>query len=360
MHICINGRFLTQPITGVQRFAEEVVKALDLLIAGGEIRPPGKVSVLAPANVLRVPKFTAIEMSIRGQLKGHAWEQLELPWLAGGALIVNLCQVAPALRRRQLVVMHDASVYAVPWAFSRKFRAWYRVLMPLIARRSEKLATVSRFSRMELARYIKVAAERFAVIDESGDHILSAAPDRSVLTRHGLTARKFVLAVSSLNPNKNFAGLVQAFEFLSDGDFDIVVAGGSAPRVFGSALNLPASVKHIGYVSDGELRALYEAAACFVYPSFYEGFGLPPLEAMRCGCPVIASHAASMPEICAGGALYCDPHSPQDIADKISGLMGNTGLQDELRSKGLARAAEFSWERCARSLWDMLKPATET
>ena len=118
-----------------------------------------------------------------------------------------------------------------------------------------------------------------------------------------------------------------------------------APRVFGALPSLPSHVRAIGYVSDAQLRALYESAACFVYPSFYEGFGLPPLEAMCCGCPVLASGTASMPEVCADAALYCDPNSPEDIAAKLQQLMSDRTVRDDLRAKGRRRAAEFSWER---------------
>lgn len=111
----------------------------------------------------------------------------------------------------------------------------------------------------------------------------------------------------------------------------------------------------MGYVSDAELRALYEHAACFVYPSFYEGFGLPPLEAMACGCPVIVSNAASLPEVCGDAALYCNPCSPEDIAEKISLLMADPRLREDLRQKGLERAKQFTWEKCARETFAIIE-----
>jgi glycosyltransferase involved in cell wall biosynthesis len=179
------------------------------------------------------------------------------------------------------------------------------------------------------------------------------------LRRHRLDRRPFVLAVSSTSPNKNFRSVVRALESLEGVDFDVVIAGGTNPRVFGSqAGSLPASVRHVGYVSDGELRALYEHAACFVYPSFYEGFGLPPLEAMACGCPAIVSEAASMPEVCGEAVLYCDPHDPIDIAEKLRRLMDDARLQSRLRQRGLQRAELFSWRRCARETLAVIKEVT--
>ena len=124
---------------------------------------------------------------------------------------------------------------------------------------------------------------------------------------------------------------------------------------FDTAANLPDFVRHLGYVSDGDLKALYEAAACFVYPSFYEGFGLPPLEAMACGCPVIVSRAASLPEVCGDAALYCDPTDPRDIAKQMSDLVFDDILRARLRERGLQRAQQFSWEKCARETWAVIE-----
>ena len=109
-----------------------------------------------------------------------------------------------------------------------------------------------------------------------------------------------------------------------------------------------------GYVTDGELRALYERAACFVFPSFYEGFGIPPLEAMHCGCPVIVSDRASLPEVCGQAALYCNPDDPIDIAAKLRRVLTSHLLQEELREAGRARARQFSWGRAATQLEELL------
>ena len=111
-------------------------------------------------------------------------------------------------------------------------------------------------------------------------------------------------------------------------------------------------MKHVGYVTDPELRALYEHAACFVYPSLYEGFGLPPLEAMTCGCAVLASHAASLPEVCGDAALYVDATSPEDIATKLTGLMADEPYRRELAARGRRHAAQFSWRRAALRNWE--------
>jgi glycosyltransferase involved in cell wall biosynthesis len=354
--IFINGRFLGQAVTGVQRYAREVVKALDALLDDGVLDAGGAgVTLLTPRCDVDVPPLARIRVRRSGRLAGHAWEQLELPLASRGAALLNLCNTAPLAHRHQVVTLHDAAVYRVPAGYTRAFRTWYRVLWGGLARTAPEILTVSQFSRRELADCLGIDRSRIGVVEEAGDHILAVPSDAGVLDRHGLRARPFVLAVSTASPTKNFGAVVRAVELLGATDFDLVVAGGADPRVFArTAAALPATVKRVGYVSDGELRALYERAACFVHPSRYEGFGLPPLEAMRCGCPVIAADAASIPEVCGDAALYFDPASPADLAEKLAALMANPAARGELAARGRARAAGFSWRRAAGANWDAI------
>jgi glycosyltransferase involved in cell wall biosynthesis len=361
----LNGRFLSQSITGVQRFAQETVCALDRLRDTQRL-PRGAgddMVLLVPRDAQRALPLRTIETRVVGRRTGHAWEQFDLPGASAGGTLLNLCQIGPALKRDQWVVMHDAAVHAAPGGFSAAFRAWYKTLMWWLARTSRGVITVSRFSRDELERFVGLPAARTPVVHESGEHILAEPADRGVLAQHGLDdGRPFVLAVSSLNPNKNFRAVVEALQRLGDAaPWRVVIAGGTHPRVFaGDGAALPAHVTHVGYVTDAQLRALYEAAACFVYPSFYEGFGLPPLEAMLCGCPVIVSDAASLPEVCGDAALYCDPQRPETLADAMRTLMADAALRARLTEAGRARAATFSWERCASELWTHLHaPASD-
>jgi glycosyltransferase involved in cell wall biosynthesis len=352
--IFINGRFLAQPITGVQRYAREVVRALDALLREGVVDAGGaEVTLLTPCDGVDVPPLERIRVRRAGRLAGHAWEQFELPVLSRAGVLLNLCNTGPLACRRQVVTLHDAAVYRVPAAYTRVFRTWYRVLWAGLARTAPTILTVSYFSRRELADCLGIDRSRIGVVEEAGDHILAVPPDAGVLDRHGLRARPFVLAVSTANPTKNFGVVVRAIERLGETDFDFVVAGGVDPRVFArAAAPLPAAVKRVGYVSDGELRALYEHAACFVHPSRYEGFGLPPLEAMCCGCPVLAAEAASIPEVCGDAALYFDPGSPADLAGKLDVLMAHPAARAALAARGRDRAARFSWRRAAAANWE--------
>ncbi|ADI15958.1 glycosyltransferase family 4 protein [Truepera radiovictrix] len=334
----VNARFLTQPMTGVQRYAAEVARRLK------RARPATRF--LVPRNVLHTGLADELGAEVTGRLTGHAWEQLELPFYTRGGGLLSLCNTGPLLKRRQVVTLHDAAAFAIPEAYALAFRSWYKVLFVGLGRAARGVLTDSHFSAAELQHYAHVPKHKLRVVYLGKEHLLQTPPDPAVLTRHHLT-RPFVLAVSSLSPHKNFGAVVRALEHLGETPFDTVIAGGISPRVHARTAQLPASIKHVGYVSDGELRALYEGASAFIHPALYEGFGLPPLEAMALGCPVIVSKAASLPEVCGDAALYFDPHDPSDLADKIRQLMQDAPLQARLRHEGPVQAARFSWERCA-------------
>lgn len=356
MKTFINGRFLTQTMTGVQRYAVELVKALDKIVDGELASSKHKFALLTPHNQRYDLPLKHIDTQQVGKLGGHSWEQLELPYYTKGHLLLSLCNTAPLSKRRQVVTLHDAAVFAMPDSFSPAFRNWYKVLMPGLGRVAKRIVTISEFSKRELMHYCHVPENKLNVTYQSGEQILEYPPDPSILDKHALTERPFVFAVSSMNPSKNFQAVVEAANLLKDYEFDFVIAGGSNPKVFQPAQqDFPSNVKYLGYVSNEELRALYEHAACYLMPSFYEGFGLTPLEAMTCGCPVLVSKAASLPEVCGDAALYCDPRNPQDIADKLQRLMSDASLRKSLRQKGLKRAEQFSWDKCARETLAILE-----
>ncbi|HUV30379.1 MAG TPA: glycosyltransferase family 1 protein [Acidobacteriota bacterium] len=355
----INARFLTQPTTGVQRVGMELVKALDEILDGDEeVSRRFAFTMLAPKNVRHRTEFKHIPLRCVGTFSGHLWEQLELPWYTRNRMLINLCNVAPLVKRNQAVTIHDAIVFAVPGTCSVAFRTWYRLLIPRLARFSRVLVTDSEFSRRELAGYTHVSADRFEIISLGREHIGAVEADETILEAIPNSDRPFLLAVSSLSPHKNFRSLVRAVELLEDQQFSIVIAGGTNRRVFSrERLAMPASAVSLGYVSDGALRALYEHAAGFVYPSVYEGFGLPPVEAMACGCPVIVSSIPPLREVCGDAALYCDPHDPRDIAARMTELMSDSRLRERLIEKGYERAGRYSWRQAAVRYLNVLSRA---
>jgi glycosyltransferase involved in cell wall biosynthesis len=284
-----------------------------------------------------------------GKLGGQGWEQLELPAYCRDALLLNLCNTGPITRSEQLCVLHDAGALVNASSYSLAFRTWYRWLFTALMRRARIIATVSKFSASELMRLFG-KRKALEVIYESGEHILREPADSSVLERLGLAGERYVLAVGSRAPHKNFAAIVRAVAMLGDDKVKVVAAGGADSRVYASFALPTDSLVMAGYVSNGQLRALYENAQCFVFPSLYEGFGLPPLEAMCCGCPTIVSDRAALPEVCGNGALYCDPLSPADIARQLRQVLASASLRQELRERGLARARSFTWQLAAEQL----------
>ncbi len=355
--VFFNGRFLTQKITGVQRYAIELLKALDLMLDNGAIdEMETSFTLLVPKDSIHDLKLKHISVKQVGILSGHGWEQLELPVYTFGHLLLNLCNTGPIFKRCQIVTICDASVFAFPKGYSKSFRLWYQFLLPILGSVAKRIITISSFSKAELIRFCKIKPEKIIPILLGVDQASDSVMDINFLESHGLNDTQYVLAVSSMNPNKNFTGLASAIALLGDVKFKVVIAGGANTKVFGGhTLSLPDFVIQVGYVSDDELKLLYKYAACFVYPSFYEGFGLPPLEAMAVSCPVIVSNAASLPEVCGEAALYCDPSSSSDIAEKIQRLMTDERLRSDLREKGFEQAKKFTWEKCAKETLSVIE-----
>ncbi len=346
----INGRFLDQTLSGVQRFAYEMTRELT------QIWP----QAAAPPVVLRPTKGGGVDVPfcVRsvGYRTGVPWEQLELPRVASGGLLMNLANTAPLLARNQAVVIHDVGAFDMPQAYSLAFRTYYRVLQRRMARRDIKVATVSEFSRSAIVKHLGIAHDRIAVVREGSDHMHRLASADGTLTRHQLTPGGYVLAVGNLSQHKNLASLSEVARMLDRRGVPLVIAGQINP-IFDSVGNkLPEPARYLGRVSDAELKALYEGAACFVFPSLYEGFGLPAVEAMACRCVVLASRIPGLQETCGDAALFFDPKSPADIADKVASVLDDQPLAERLRQAGTARAGELTWAKSAQALKAWLLP----
>jgi len=338
----LNGRFLSQGLTGVQRYAREVALAL----AAMPERPA--MTLLAPPDARDLDAFAALAPRVVGPATGQAWEQLVLPRVARDGVLLNLGNTGPLLAgAAQAVVIHDAGVFDTPESYGRAFRTWYRGLQRGLVLRGARILTVSRFSAGRLAHHLGVEAPATL---EGGEHILRVEANASVLRRHALEPGRYALVVGTGAAHKNLAALHAAMAELRSRGLVLAVAGAKDAAVFRGGVDAPGEVRALGRVSDAELRALYEGALCLLFPSRYEGFGLPPLEAMWCGCPVIAGPAGAVPEVCGDAALYCDAERPASLGTLVSSLADDAALRARLAVAGRARAAGFSWEMAARRL----------
>jgi glycosyltransferase involved in cell wall biosynthesis len=350
----LNGKFLAQRTTGVQRVAMQLMQALDALAQGRW------VLLCPPAAVVPALRHIEVRRVGRAAWPLHAWEQGVLPHAAADGLLVNLSGSAPAFVRRQVCMLHDAAVFDRPQAYTLPFVAWYRWLFRRLARRAEGLLTVSVFSRDRLAEHLRIPPDRLRVLPNGADHLDAVISDPSILDRFELGDKRFLLAVGSANTSKNLSLLTEAFVRLpSDPTLRLVIVGAAHRRVFAEATVAEApGVVRVGPVADAQLKALYGRATALVFPSLYEGFGLPPLEAMACGCPVVAARAASIPEVCGGAALYFDPSSVDGLATVLRQIVGDEALRRRLREAGAERARSYRWSDAAAKLLAALPAQT--
>jgi glycosyltransferase involved in cell wall biosynthesis len=344
----INGRFLTQRVTGVQRYAYEIVMALDALLAQDEdlARRLAMCLIVPPGS--KRPALERIGYRQTGWGKGHAWDQLVLPFCARAGLL-NLGNFGPMLGPNPIVCIHDANVYIEPDSYSRAFRMAYRVLLPLIGRRARRIGTVSRFSADALVRYGVCLAEKIFIAPNGHEHVFRWDASRAASPLILKLKRPFVMLLGSAAKHKNVEVILKQARALDEAGIDVVVVGGEDSIFAVDQLAIHQSNIHrAGYVSDDDLAALYQRALCLVFPSKTEGFGIPPLEAMASGCPVISSNAASLVEVGGEAVTYVDPDRGDKWREAIIGLAANTGLRSSMIELGRKRAAQFSWRESAR------------
>lgn len=275
--------------------------------------------------------------------------------------------LGPSGGARRVVTIHDAFPYVYPETHNRLDNWRYRWLLPRAARRAARVVTDSQHSRRDLQRYLGLSQSDLAVVTcgLSADFrpVAETAARRATLDRYGIT-RPYLLYVGGINARKNIARLFEAYARvrLRHPEIELVIGGKRQWQVDEidatfERLALHGHVRFTGYLDDADLPALYSAARAFVFPSLYEGFGLPPLEAMACGAPVITSNVSSLPEVVGDAALLADPYQIDELADAIGRVLDDAGLAQTLRDRGQARAAQFTWTRAAREMLTVYEQA---
>ena len=351
---------LDRPITGIGYYTLELVKALaeldprpdmTLLCAGH----PGPLSGVVPKHEVALSNARLLpflmtwgQFAIYQQAKKLKLDVLHDPT---GAAPLALAAT------KKIVTIHDVIPYVYPNTSTRLDWLIYRYWLPLAVRRLDAVITDSQQSKADIAQYLPLPMEKITVIPCAANRHyrpLDIVDVQPVLTRHGI-AGPYILYVGSIAARKNLPRLLEAYAQVRQWSthWRLVIVGArqwkSSP-VYETVqrLNLGEHVYFTGYVEEADLPALYNGADLFVFPSLYEGFGLPVLEALACGTPVVTSKSSSLPEVAGDAALLVDPYNVEDIAHAMRRILADQALAQDLRARGLKRAAQFSWERTAR------------
>ena len=352
--VAINGRFLTQRTTGVQRYAREILSAMaGILEAEPRWADDLAFRLRLPSDAPpAIPDFLAFATPVRGRRRGYAWEQIERP--DRNEVSLNLCNLAPILGRRKIVCINDVNTRLAPYSYDWRYRAVQRVSLPLLGHTARAVATVSNTSAASLARFGVVPAGTPVVVAPNGhEHAFGWRPEAATIDLDAITARPFVLMLGSRAPHKNLALVRAIAPALASRGVDCIVTG-PLDGVFAGRTGVEAGIHSIGFVGDDDIALLLSRAVCLLFPSFVEGFGLPIVEAMALGCPVVAADCSCMPEICGQAALLRPPDDGRAWIDAVMQLADDPAIRDGYIRAGRERVRAYSWRSSALIYLDLL------
>ena len=355
--LVVNCRFLSQKITGTQKFAIEICKELN-----AEYKD---IMFIAPPNIIQKEIANKLNVKIVGsrfykvvsflRLPANLlWEQLFLPYylkkLDNNVPLLNLVNVAPIFYNYNYIVLHDIAFKRFPHFFNKYFLLLYNILVPRILKKAQKIFTVSYFSKSEIEKYFPYSKGKIEVI-------YNAIDDNLQKNNCDTHKEPYVLTVGSLEPRKNISKLINAMSI--NNNIKLVIVGDKNSKVFDNVYdNLNLNIENVvftGYIENEELQELYENATAFIYPSIYEGFGIPPLEAQNYGIPVIISDIEVFREIYGESVYYVNPHESEHIYNGIEKVFNNKKLQLELIKNGYDNIKRYSWKNSAKKMMACLK-----
>lgn len=340
MAIVCNTRIMAFPMSGVQRVTGEILSRLD-----------GAVAQVAPRRPL-------------SGWRGHAWEQTVLPQRTKGRLLWSPSATGPLAVPCQVITMHDVAFLDHPEFFTKNYARLYTNLLRPLSKCVRHIITVSEFSKGRIIKRLGVPSDKVSVVPNGiaeAFHPRSPESCARVLQQLGLPTDRYVLAQATSDRRKNLARIIEAWAavapMVADDIWLIIVGNMGRAHVFGrpDAPTHGPRVLQLGFVSEECLCALTAGAIAFLYPSLYEGFGLPVLEAMAVGTPAITSAVTALPEIAGDAAILVSPVSSQEIATALLRVLESRELREKMRQGGLQRARRFSWDRAAQETLRILQ-----
>jgi glycosyltransferase involved in cell wall biosynthesis len=381
MIIGIDGRSLIAAKTGIGVYTDRLLRGLaeknglsiKMYLPMPFLNPRKRTSAVEriaaghPGAKVRVHAFPVPEM------QNWIWGRFDLPaietYLGKIDLFHATSFVMPPLKRAKgVMTVYDLTFMLFPEYHSRGTQTVTRDIQRYIDR-SDCIIAISEHTKRDIVERLKVPEHRILVTLLAADERYRVINDRAcvktVMTRYGID-REYILYTGTLEPRKNIPALIRSFHVLKQEmkiPHLLVLAGRKGwlyESIFEEVGNLgmASEVVFTGYVPDDDLPFLYNGADLFVYPSLYEGFGLPPLEAMACGCPTVTSDSSSLPEVVGDAGLMVNPNSSADLVEAMARVLMEPGLAEALRNKGLARAARFSWDRCVQETLDIYSRVT--
>ncbi|MEW6102605.1 MAG: glycosyltransferase family 1 protein [bacterium] len=304
---------------------------------------------LYPDKVVFVKPLVSLDLGFNRNLIRLIWEQTLLPYKARNASLLYspIPEGVLKFNKKQVITIHDVLPLKYPEIYPR-MKYYFRYVLPILLRSSSTIICVSSNTKNDIIEYYKIKDKPIYVV-HNGINLQRFYPRKE----KRIIYEKYLFYLGDMRPYKNLEMAIRAFVILGLKDIKFIIGGRKDSKFYPKIekmvndLSLNDRVIFLDYVPSDLLPYLYSEASAFLFPSFYEGFGFPPLEAMACGCPVIVSNAASLPEVCGDAAYYVDPYNPEDIAKGIYKVLTDKDLQNSLRQKGLQRAKMFSWEKTA-------------
>ena len=317
-----NSKYLSQKLTGVQRVAIELEKRLSISLEVKEL--------INPYN----------------GLLGHFYEQFILPFkITNKDILISPINLGPIFVKNHIVIIHDTATFDNPKWFSKGFVLFYKLIMPLVIKKASVIVTVSNYSRSRIVELFNVEPEKVVVIPNGVDPIFfkGQIAQKHILSDFQLVEKQYVLSVCSIEPRKNIPRLIEAWmkSNLADAGYKLAIVGGAGKNFSKVDAYTHESIKWLGYVNDADLPIIYQNAKGFAYVSLYEGFGLPPLEAMAAGIPVLCSNVTSLPEVVGDTGIMVNPESEEDIALGLKNLINADQIKID---RARLRAKTFTWD----------------